>query len=55
MNIPPLSMEQNGRGIAPAEQPERVAIKMSDPVMDLEYAWNEVTFGLSETETAGIG
>ena len=43
MNIPPLSIQQDGPGIDLSNQPEGIAIEMSDPVADLEYARNAVT------------
>ena len=36
MNIPPLSIDQDGPGIDLATQPEGVSIRMSDPVRDVE-------------------
>ena len=44
MNITPETIEQSGPGIDLSEHPEGYAIKMSDPVRDLEYALNKVTF-----------
>lgn len=44
MNIPPVTIEQSGPGIELSEQPDGYAIQMSDPVRDLEYALNKVTW-----------
>ena len=44
MKIPALSIEEDGPGIDLSSQPEGYAIQMSDPVRDLEYALNKVTF-----------
>ena len=57
MNISPLSIDQDGPGIDLSEQPEGIAIQMSDPVRDLEYARNAVTmvFDLSGVENVRLG
>ena len=44
MKISPLSIEQAGPGIDLSEHPDGYAIRMSDPVRDLEYSLNKVTF-----------
>ncbi len=46
MNIVPSSIEQDGPGIDLSEQATGVAIQMSDPVADFEYALNAVTLSL---------
>ena len=43
MNIVPSSIDQDGPGIELSEQATGVAIQMSDPVSDFEYARNAVT------------
>ena len=43
MNIPPLSIDESGPGIDLTNQPDGIAIQMSDPVTDFEYALNAVT------------
>lgn len=57
MNIPPTSIEQDGSGIDLSNQPEGIAIQMSDPVSGFEYARNVVTltFDLSGAVSARLG
>ncbi|MCX5772900.1 MAG: hypothetical protein NTZ09_21885 [Candidatus Hydrogenedentes bacterium] len=52
MNITPATIEESGPGIDLSNQPEGLAVEMSDPVPDLEYARNAVTltFDLSGFE-----
>jgi hypothetical protein len=52
MIIPAASIEESGPGIDVSNQPEGLAVEMSDPVPDLEYARNAVTltFDLSGFE-----
>ena len=56
MRIEPLSIEEDGPGIDLANQPEGIAIEMSDPVTDFEYARNAVTltYDLSGAVTARL-
>ncbi len=56
MNIPPLSIDQDGPGIDFSSQPEGFAIQMADPVPDLSYSRNAVTmvFDLTGVENAGL-
>ncbi len=43
MNIPPLTIDQDGPGIDLTNQADGVSIQMADPVTDFEYARNAVT------------
>lgn len=56
MVIAPLSVDESGPGIDLSNQPEGIAIEMSDPVTDFEYARNAVTatFDLSGFETVRL-
>ena len=56
MIIEPTHIEQSGPGIDLSNQPDGIAIEMSDPVADFEYARNAVTltFDLSAFETVRL-
>jgi len=43
MIIQHLAVAESGPGIVLSNQPERLSVRVSDPVTDLEYAWNVVT------------
>ena len=57
MIIVPTEIAESGPGIDLSNQPEGIAIQMSDPVRDLEYALNKVTFvlDLSGYENVRLG
>ena len=54
MTIEPLSIEQDGPGIDLSDQPEGLAIGMSDPVTDLEYARDSVTLAFDLSRASNV-